>query len=243
MTSSARLMETAPALEGYWECPRRYYYERVARLPASREGTTYFDFYRSLDETLRWAMAQRREGTLPALPEMEAKLEATWAKNAPGEPDASRRLLQQRASELLAHAHAQILLQERASSALELVADLPSGRVMVRADHVERDPKGGVRLVRHHRRPPRDDDHTEERLAVLRRAARQRFSSSGESVEIELLYLSNGERLPVKEKAGWESKRVEKYEAALIAIRERRFPPRPEGEKCAQCPFLFLCPL
>jgi superfamily I DNA/RNA helicase/Zn-dependent peptidase ImmA (M78 family) len=232
------------ALEQYQRCPRQFYYQRIVKLPAQEIDSTYLVFHDCVQEMTRWVKAEQAAGRTPTEEEKAARLDALWAERFP-EANAQTRLLRREAEKLLENLRAYVPAStpEAAHSQhdMELVADLPNGRVRLTCDHAESLPDGTLRLGRYMKGRAKKDDHTAPRLALMRHAARQQ--DPDRPVEITLYYLNDGQQREVPETARYEPARVAKYDEALRGIRLGDFPPAPDDRKCAQCPYFFLCPL
>ncbi len=233
------------AVEQYQKCPRQFYYQRIARLPAQETDSAYLAFHTCLQEMTRWLQAEQAAGRAPTEEARQAQFDMLWAERVPEAtfgPQA--RLLRRHAESLLRHvpdvAPAPAAGASETPRELELVADLPNGRVRLACDHAEELPDGTLRLGRYLRGRARKDDHTAPRLALMRHAARQRHPDR--PVEIALFYLGDGQQREVPEKTRYEPARVAKYDEALRGIRTGDFAPAQEDRKCAQCPYFFLCP-
>jgi DNA helicase-2/ATP-dependent DNA helicase PcrA len=231
---------TLSALEQYRECPRQFYYQRVVHLPERVGDTTYLAFHDCLQQTQRWLLEERSAGRSPSLEEAHSRLQSVWETQGPSDEIAYARVLRSHADTLLEYAYYSLSTSGQGKQGIELIAELPNGSVSLRCDHAEQMPDGSLRLERHHRRRARKNDHTDERLALLRLAAKQQDAER--PVQIVLNYLQNGECREVPESARYEPARVEKYDSALQGIRESRFPAIPDDRRCGQCPFLFICP-
>ena len=232
---------SASAAEQYQACPRRYYYERVLRLPARREDSPYLACRSGWADTVKWLQTERQEGRSPSLEEANAYMQARW--NEPGHAltGAQGRVLRERATQWLHTAHAEIQQAQTVTPNLELQAHLEHGTIRVPIDHAEPSEDDGIRLVDYKTRRNAKEDHTNIRLALARHAARQ--EQPDRPVQIALSYLHDGEQREVEEKKHLEPARVQKYDDALKGIREERFAPNPNPSRCAECPFFLVCPL
>jgi superfamily I DNA/RNA helicase/Zn-dependent peptidase ImmA (M78 family) len=236
---------TLSALELYQRCPRQYYYQRVAKLPAHDADSAYLVFHTCLQEVTRWLRAEQAAGGRPTLEEQMTQFDKLWAERAPEEGFGAQAHLLRNHAEAMLRSMPDMPPAPSAKSApiqrdLELTADLPNGRVRFSCDHAEHLPDGTLRLGRYLKGRTRKDDHTAPRLALMRHAARQQDPER--PVEIMLYYLNDGQQRDVPEKARYEPARVAKYDEALRGIRAGEFPPAPEDRKCTQCPYFFLCP-
>lgn len=235
-----RPMLSLSALQQYQSCPRQYYYQRVARLPYREERSAYLRFTNCLQEALNWLQSEREAGNPTALEAVYERLSARWAEVFTVEEGGAVQVLRQYAEALLAGAHRSGKDRAVAANPLELTAELPNGRILLRCDQAEELPDGTLRLTRQIRGRARADDHTDPRLALLRHAARQQ--APNRPVQIVLDYLRDGEAREVPESKRYEPPRIEKYDKALFALRNGDFAPLPEDRKCATCPYLFVCP-
>jgi DNA helicase-2/ATP-dependent DNA helicase PcrA len=228
-------------VDTYRDCPRRFYYQQVARVPRPEESSPYLQFHSSLKETIQWLQQERTGGREPVPEEARQRLAEVWDQKFAGTGTAQSSLLRSHAEKMLDNAFQNLSPGSRSGPpALRLVAHLEHGRVEVPCDETETLPDGTLRVARHFRRRIKKDDHTDERLALMRHAATQ--ADPIRPVILELRSLVDGETREVKPSLRYEPARVEKYNAALHGIRAGLFPPEPEERKCALCPFFFLCP-
>ena len=228
------------AVEQYQECPRQFYYQRVARLKTKREESDYLVFHQSVQQTVAWVQTEHAAGNAPDDAIIQTKLNECWQQNAPETDNAALRLLHRKAAELVTLAHEITPPTGKPVPGLTLSAELPNGRIELKADHAAQLPDGTLRLERHHKRAAKKDDHTEPRLALLREAAKQQNGAN--PVEIALVSLADGESKTVPEVPRFEPARLAKYDAALQEIKAGRFPALPDNRRCPACPYFFLCP-
>ena len=216
---------SASAVEQYQSCPRRYYYERVLRLPARKDATPYLICRSGWADTVKWLQTERNAGRSPSLEEAQAYMQARW--NEPGRTltGAQGRVLRERGNEWLNVAYQDGQQARSATPGLELEARLEHGTIRVPIDHAEPSVDDGIRLIAYKTRRNDKEDHTNIRLALARHAARQ--EQPDRPVQIALSYLADGEQRQVEEQARYEPARVKKYDDALKGIREERFPPIP----------------
>lgn len=227
-------------VDTYRDCPRRFYYQQVARLPRPDDASPYLQFHGSLKETIHWLQQERGAGREPVPEEARVRLAEVWTQKFPGTETAQARLLRRHAEKMLDNAFRNLAPPRATAPTLRLVAALEHGRVDVPCDEAETLADGGLRVARHFRRRIKKDDHTDERLALIRHAATQ--ADPARPFTLEMRSLVDGETKEVKPNLRYEPARVEKYNAALHGIRAGLFPPNPEDRKCALCPFFFLCP-
>src|SRR5579871_4844713 len=225
-----------PAVDEYRDCPRRYYYRHVARLPEPKRESAYMAYHRSLEETIEWMRSQEDAEETQTFETIKAQFDARWSRHAAafeGQEWTSR--YRERAYSLLAGAALQPRPQSKPLPAYKLIAHLAHGSITMRPDYVEEREDGTLHLQRRHKRPAKKTDHTEEELALLRVAAQQH--APDRKVEIALHYLTDGETRPVPENRRYEPARVEKFDRALEGIQRGDFPAEPSEQKCAHCPY------
>jgi len=223
-------------LETYQKCPRRFYYENVIKLTPSHESREYLTFYRCLNDILERYHKAKFAGE--AFTETDARdlFTLSWQQEF-DTLTPHRLLLQQRAYEMIGKA----MTFERSGAIHEekyFILELENGRVGVRGDLVT---DGGetVEITQFKRRRLSKDDHTEEKLAVLRRAASEKL---GKPVVISVQSLTDGETRVSEHKESLESNRVEKYNIALSGIRAGDFAPTEDDRECVGCAFFVICP-
>ncbi|MCW3096856.1 MAG: Superfamily and helicase, partial [Chthonomonadaceae bacterium] len=160
-------------VDTYRDCPRRFYYQQVARLPRPDDVSPYQQFHGSLKETIHWLQQERGSGRDPLPEEAHVRLSEVWDQKFPGTETAQARLLRKHAGKMLDNAFQNLAPPRPIAPTLRLVAALEHGRVEVPCDEAESLPDGGLRVARHFRRRIKKDDHTDERLALIRHAATQ----------------------------------------------------------------------
>src|SRR5262249_13395192 len=128
---------SAPALEQYQKCPRRFYYERILRLPERDRETTYLGFHQSVGRTLEWLQAEQNAGQNPNGEEVLARFNMHWDICVQDKESAQARVLRARAEELLTTARQTVAQTQRPQGGRELVAKLEHGHVRLVCDQAE----------------------------------------------------------------------------------------------------------
>lgn len=226
------------AVEQYMRCPRQYYYDQILGLPGDRDASAYGAFHKCLWATLRWVDDKRITGREATLEEALQHLAKQWEEQGPvGHPHEP--LLRKRAEEIVTQ-----LCRHRAGRVgranRPVTVRLPRGSIRLRLDFTEETSDGRLVVEWYRTGRPSDEDHRKKRLALIRQAVVQ--SEDGRPVDLQIFYLSTGERRPVPEQPRYEPKRVEKYDNALHGIQRGEFPLNPSDENCPACPFFFICP-
>jgi superfamily I DNA/RNA helicase/Zn-dependent peptidase ImmA (M78 family) len=228
------------ALHQFEDCPRKFYYQRIARLPERTELSPYRHFSESLNQTEQWLKEQRLTGVQPTHEEALAYWDTHWATHDFTTPNPLYALLRAEAERLLQGIVQGLESAEHLRPIPELIAEMDAGRIRLHTDRVEELPNGTLRLVQHKRGRPKDEDHRAPELALLRHAARHH--APDRSIELKLFYPKEGLEREIPEKGKLEFKRLEKYETLLQQMQSETYPPRPDDRKCPACPFFFLCP-
>ena len=225
------------AIKLYMQCPRRYFYRYVERLPAIGEASNYLDFYTILNETLSRIRELASTGIKPESGEIQALFDAKWGESEEGE-NGHREALRQRAHSLISDA----ISEEAPAGGIQVSnlfrAEFPAGAIEVRADRAEILDDGTLLLTKEKLRGVKKDDHTSIELALLRRAARAR--EPGRKVVIALHYLPEAKTAEAPDKPKLEEKRVAKYELALESLASGDFTPSPSDD-CPACPYYLIC--
>ncbi len=228
------------AIKEYMNCPRRYYYREVARIPEPQAETPYLDFHIALQASLDRLQERRDGGVEPEPIELMQLFEEKWNASSPNETSGHRAVLHSRAHELIEFALAQPGVSCGAPVSREFRAELPSGSIFLRSDRAEIKEDGSLFLTKIKKRARKSDDHTDIGLALLRLAAQQR--TPGRKTEIELRFLAETEPFLVPDKPKFEEKRVAKYEEALQRLASGDFAPDPAPSvSCPDCPYFLIC--
>ena len=228
---------SASALEEYEKCPRRFYYRRVLQIHTGPDDSEYLRFHDATAKTTQWLAGERAAGNSPTESEVQNKIAEMWTPQE--EETAVTRLLKRKAAQMLETLRQNPPPDGAKQSERKFTAKLPNGKVTVECDAATTTDDGVLHLERHQKRRLKSDDHTERRLALLREAAKQ---TEATKIEIALVSLADGETKRVPESTRYEPARVEKYDAALAAIRAGQFAPKPDDRECPNCPYFFQCP-
>src|SRR5579884_517434 len=228
------------ALETYADCPRKYYYRYVARIPERGDTSPYLVFHLSLQQTLQWLQTERAAGHTPALPDALSRLESLWSEYGPDLEGGHIRLLRRRAEEMVTAAFRQIGQVEAIRPQTDLIADLPNGRVQMSCDRADLLPDGTLRLVRHSTTRASQADTHGRRYALYRAAARQQ--DPNRPVQISVAWLRDGQTTVRKELKHNDERYLEEHNETLAGIRDGHFDPDPQDRKCVSCPYFLICP-
>lgn len=215
----------AGAAELYGRCPRRFYYERIVKLPTG-ETPPYAAFKRVVRDALA---SDNPAAALPAL----------WAERGPEPAHPHAPFYRRAAEEIVAHV-APSRERHNAGATTPLRVTLENGVVAVRPD-------AGVLtegvVQETFRKPPKDGKiDPEPRLALLRTALEQQAPDG--AVTLHLRFLRTGDLLPVPpDRPKQREKHLAGYDRALRGIRLQIFAATPaDPGDCPLCPYFFICP-
>src|SRR5262249_26060012 len=155
---------------------------------------------------LNYLQTERASGRNPMYDAVLEQFQSSWNQRKPEVETAHAVLLARHAESLLASAHQTDSVPSAQQPSMELIAALPNGSVRIRCAQAEELPDGTLRLTRQIRRRAKKEDANEERLALMRYAAKQQ--QPDRPVEIALHYLREGETQVVEEKPRYEPNRV-----------------------------------
>ncbi|HEY7348739.1 MAG TPA: ATP-dependent helicase [Ktedonobacterales bacterium] len=141
---------------------------------------------------------------------------------------------------------AKLAASSRLSQRLD--ARLDGQAIQVTVDRVEEeglplavDPERPVRLVRH-RMSGKDEEKADVEVRHVLYALAQEQRTPGRPVEVYEHNLSTGALVPVPLDSRAAQNRRADLAAALVGMRARRYPPKPDRRLCPRCPFLMICP-
>ncbi|MGQ4878870.1 UvrD-helicase domain-containing protein [Billgrantia sp. LNSP4103-1] len=226
-------LHTAEDLDQYMRCPLSYFYQRVLGLSGAREDGAYVQFHRAVYSVFRWIGSLGAKET--ATPEQAvARLEKAWTEIGPaGHP--YEQVYWDAAVPIIERA-----VNRREASSEVIEADWhiqrQHGTIRLRPDHVEKTPSGHVvRRLRTGKPQKKLDDNI---YALYQHAAVQELGPC----QVEALFLSSDEAVPVDMTDTVIRNRLKKYDEAMAGIKAGAFPPSPSDRACPRCPQYFICP-
>lgn len=220
-------------LDQYIKCPRAYLYQRVLSLSGAREDSAYVQFHRAVYSVLRW-MRDIEAGTDISHKEAKAKLDVAWEEIGPNDhPYAT-------VYRKVADAIIERAIACRVDAVELLNADREvkraAGRIRIRPDHVERGVDGLIVRRLRTGRPPKNIDGN---IYALYHMVAQELGGG----DVEVLFLTTGEKRPVSMSSKKIENRLAKYDQAIAGINAGRFPTKPDDRICPRCPQYFICPV
>lgn len=234
----------ARALDTYLSCPRRFLYEIVLGLRATRDDSAYLEMHGCVHEVTRWVAERVGQGETVDAAQTNQQLAEAW--NQRGPRDHPYEPLYRAAAEALvatALKEASRRQGRGTQSRPEWTMTLPNGSVTVVPDEVDlTDEQGRPAVVVRRVRTGRPSKSETERpvYALLHAAAAQ---AHGEGARVEISYLATGttEHVSLTDKS--LKSRVGKYDEAMAAIKRGEFPAKPDEHDCPRCAQYFICPM
>lgn len=235
---------TARALDTYLVCPRRYLYEIVLELRATRDDSAYLELHGCVHQVTRWVAERAGQGETVDATEAAQRLAEAWDQRGPRDHPYEP-LYRAAAEALVATAVAEISRRRGrgTQSRPEWTMPLPNGTVTVIPDEVDLTDEQGrpavvVRRVRTGR--PSKSEAEKPLYALLHAAAARAY---GDAVRVEIAYLATAttELVPLTDKT--LKSRVAKYDEAMAAINRGEFPAKPDEHECPRCAQYFICPM
>jgi superfamily I DNA/RNA helicase/Zn-dependent peptidase ImmA (M78 family) len=235
---------TARALDTYLSCPRRYLYEIVLELRATRDDSAYLEMHGCVHQVIRWVAERAGQGETVDAIEAARQLAVAW--NQRGPRDHPYEPLYRAAAEVLVATALEEASRRQGrgtQSRPQWTVTLPNGTVTVVPDEVDlTDGQGRPAVVVRRVRTGRPSkSETEKPLYALLHAAATH--THGDGARIEISYLATGTTEPVSLTDKTLKSRVGKYNEAMAAINRGEFPAKPDEYECPRCAQYFICPM
>lgn len=237
-------MFSARFLDTYLECPRRYLYQEVLGLRASRDDSAYLEMHGCVARVVRWILGETGQGAPVDAAGATRRLDEAWQvggpRDHPYEP-----LYRAAAEALVATALEEAARRRgrRTQSRPEWTVALTNGVVAVTPDEVDLADEQGrpavvVRRVKTGR--PSKSEAEKEVYALCHEGAAR---AHGAGARVEIAYLATGTTETVELTPRKVKTRLEKYDAAMAAIARGEFPANPSDHACPRCAQYFICPM
>jgi hypothetical protein len=223
-------------------CPRKYYYEEVLHLTATRDDTAYLRMHRCVYGVLRWVVEETSAGRSVDPGVAASRLDDLWAEDGPkGHPYET--LYRTAADQLVARAIAHTMGQRGRTSQPDWTLTLSHGRVTFTPDHVEIiDENGAVTVIVQRMRTGRPSSSESDKAIYGLYHAAAESEHPGAVPRVEIAYLSTETIEQLSGKPRTIASKVEKYERALIGILRGDFRATPDDFGCPRCAHYFICP-
>lgn len=235
---------TARALDTYLICPRRYLYEIVLELRATRDDSAYLEMHGCVHQVTRWVAERAGQGETVDATEAAQRLAEAWDQRGPR--DHPYEPLYRAVAEALVATAVEETSRRRGrgtQSRPEWTMPLPNGTVTVVPDEVDlMDQEGRPTVVVRRVRTGRPSkSEAEKPLYALLHAAAAHAHGAVARVEIAYLATATTEPVPLTDKT--LRSRVAKYDEAMAAINRGEFPAKPDDHECPRCAQYFICPM
>lgn len=235
---------TARALDTYLTCPRRYLYEIVLELRATRDDSAYLEMHGCVHQVTRWVVERAGQGETVAATEAAQQLAEAWDQRGPR--DHPYEPLYRAAAEALVSTAVEETSRRRGrgtQSRPEWTVSLSNGTVTMAPDEVDLTDEQGrpAVVVRRVRTGRPSKSEAEKPLYALLHAAAAHAHGDVARVEISYLATATTELVSLTDKT-LES-RVGKYDEAMAAIKRGEFPAKPDEHECPRCAQYFICPI
>ena len=238
-----RLRASVSDLAAFRDCPRRYAYRAVYRLPVPVSPQSW---YGSLVHTVLQALAARRQSGAEAGPEEAGRLWNEAWETSRGPKGAHAELRDLGESQLRRYTassgwtDAEVMEVE-----LPFTLSVGAGEVTGRFDRVDRGADGARVVVDYKTGPPRDEESLRRDLQVRAYAVALARERRSDEVSLELHWLQTAEvsRLEFDRAAlGRFHVQVESVARELAEARQLHdFPPKPSSWRCRRCEFRTVC--
>lgn len=222
-------------LSVYMQCPARYRYEAIDGLRGGRDGSAYVHFHRCVYTTVRWLEAQRVAGSPVDVSVALERLDAEWQANGPVKHPFEHYYLTAAINMVKAMASA-IAMETGQYDRREWVIPVDGHSIVITPDRVLLTPDGAVRIQRIRTGRETKSELTKSIYALLQRGAELLYPEK--PIAVEIFYLATATRVAV-EPATEEG--LEDYAAAIAAIEEGKFAPKPDPRSCPNCQCYFIC--
>ncbi len=233
---------TARALDTYLTCPRKYYYEEVLRLTATREDTAYLEMHTCVYRVLRWLVEEAGRGHAVTPAEAATRLADAWEQAGPRQHPYEA-LYRGAADDLVVRAVQHAGRRRGRSAQPDWTLTLPHGRVTLAPDHVEVIEQGGATTVvvqRMRTGRPTSSEAAKTIYALYHAAAAAEHP--GATPRVEIAYLATEVIETVSAKPQTIATRVAQYDEAMAGVLRGYFPPSPDEYVCPRCAHYFVCP-
>ena len=226
-------------LRRYLECPRRYYYDFVLNLKASRKDPAYLLLHQCVYKTLDWMQQERAQGRSVSSPVAQTWLSDRWRLHGPvGHPYEG--LYQQHAVAMIEHAVAVQGQPNSSVTPIELLVPLTYGTVIFTPKQIEL-LEDGTEVMQRLRtgRISKSEREDEPIYGLYHRAAK---SKDRPRRRVQVQSLSTSEVRDIELTEAMIKTRLEKYDGAMAGIQAGHFDPQPDKDRCPRCPHYFICP-
>ncbi len=249
-------MLSAPAVETYQICPRRYAYGNIYHF--QREENAYQLFWQATRKTLQALQAslvevksaweergegESQEARLPAREEFQDLYAQHWqAIGGHESPFAS--IYEQHGREIMGSLWSMLAGTEQVAWELQRSFEVEvAGRtIRVEVDRVETPAQAGrpARFVRTRIGKSKGKPAAEVRELLYAHAYRQQYP--GQSIKVYHHNLSSGEMLSITLTEKREQRLLTELAHTIRGLERHAYPATPDSFTCPSCPFFLICP-
>jgi DNA helicase II / ATP-dependent DNA helicase PcrA len=230
-------------LNVYLDCPRKYLYEFILGLSGKRDDTAYLQFHKCVHDAVRQVKAEHEQGKPASDRIAQQYLDAAWDKKGPKDHYLEN-IYKEAARSMVTNAVKRIRTAANLVST-DLEVTLPAGKVRLTLDHAEvsdeSDAENKMLFVQRFRTGRPTSKESEKPIyGLLHKAAADAHPTAELRMQILYLGADQAEDVPLtKQKI---TNRVEKYNNAILGIKNGDFPPIPDDHECPRCPHYHICP-
>lgn len=227
------VMLSAKNLERYERCPRRFYYEQVARLRGDGAASVYLSAHQCLMAVIETA----RLSSAPLSPDqMAAAFEQAWAAS-----DMVGHIFEQpyrRLVETMLTNLEPVLASGELKHGVDLALDIRGIAVRLDVDQVLAGPRGAIyRTIKGGKLSKTEADRLGNALLLEAVAAQ-----AGPTGRVETFHLVDGATTVVTQTDAKKRNRLASSASFVEAIARGDYPPNPSDWECPRCRYFFLCP-
>lgn len=252
---------SAPAIETYQMCPRRYAYSNIYRFQQEKEASYLFQqaTQRTL-EALHKHKQQQQEveratpnQSVPFLTQQEAQELYTQHWQALGGHETPfAAVYEQHGHEVIEQVRRKLAGSSTGQWELRssFATEIAGKTVHVTVDRVEAPVSASatsettsaqpVKFVRTRFGKQKEKPTPETREFLYARAYRQQYA--GQGIELHQHNLSTGEMVPMQLTEKKEQSLYDEVEAAIRGMERHEYPAKPDPFFCPSCPFFLICP-
>jgi len=239
----ARMSIGVSDLRTFKQCPRRYAYQRLLRLPTRSTAQTWYGTL--IHDVLRTAAVQRSTGTHVGPDEIAVLWQEAWTVSRG--PKGKHPDLRVHGEEQLRRYVASPSWTEASISSVEqpVVINLDSARVSGRFDRVDTRGDGAVTVVDYKTGRPHDERSLRSDLQLRAYAVGLAQIEKSDDVAVEFHFLQSTEVVRVVADRKFLNTAFNHLSAAAremtTATQQGAFPPKPSPWNCPRCEFRTVC--
>lgn len=229
-------------LDVYLNCPRKYFYEFILGLSGKRDDTAYLQFHKCVYDAVRRVKAEHEQGKQASDAAAQAYLNEAWESRGPKDHYLEK-IYKDAARAMVTNAVKRIRAAAKLVST-ELQVTLPDGKVTLSLDHAEvsdeNDENKMIFLQRFRTGRPSKTESEKPIYGLFLKAIADIYPEADPRLQILYLGADYAEDVPLTDKK--IATRVEKYNNAILGIKNGIFTATPDEHECPRCPHYHICP-